>query len=180
MEENWRWIPGWECLYMASSCGRIMSFRKKTPFVMSPLKSPKGYVRVDLCFNKTRKSILIHRLVAMTFIPNPKNKLEINHKNGVKNDNRVDNLEWATRSENEQHSRNVLGKRKSYAGLGKIGKLNKKSKKIAQIDPNTGNVVNEFHGTNESYRKTGISQGNIAMVARGERILAGGFKWNYI
>lgn len=70
-----------------------------------------GYHHVVLCNDGVQKKYLVHRLVASLFIPNPENKPCVNHKNGVRNDNRVENLEWVTYSENEIHSRTVLGKR---------------------------------------------------------------------
>lgn len=178
--ETWEWIPEWEGLYKASTHGRIKSYSRKNPFIMVPLYNPNGYVRVDLCHNKIRKSSLIHRLIAQTFIPNPFNKKEVNHKNGIPDDNRVENLEWVTKEENEQHSWRKLNKKCAYGMLGKKGELNSKSKKIAQINPETKEIMNVFFGTNEAFRQTGISQGNIGMVARGERSLAGGFIWKYI
>lgn len=64
----------------------------------------KGYVSVSIHIGKSTKRVAVHRLVAMTFIPNPKAMKEVNHKNGIKTDNRVENLEWCTRSENVRHS----------------------------------------------------------------------------
>jgi hypothetical protein len=62
-----------------------------------------GYLQVSIC-NNNIKRIYVHRLVAETFIPNPQNKLEVNHKNGIKSDNRIENLEWATKNENMSHA----------------------------------------------------------------------------
>jgi len=69
-----------------------------------------GYHKVNLSVENKVSQLLVHRLVAKAFIPNPKNKPEINHKNGVRNDNRVENLEWVTRWENERHARMTWGK----------------------------------------------------------------------
>ena len=70
---------------------------------IKPSLDKYGYERITLSKNGIRKSYYIHRLVAMAYIPNPNNKNFINHKNGVKTDNRVDNLEWCTQKENQQH-----------------------------------------------------------------------------
>lgn len=82
--------------------GRIKKLRYTT-------KSHCGYPCVGISNNKTIKSVYVHRIIAETFIPNPKNKPQINHKNGVKTDNRVENLEWVSAQENTLHSINVLG-----------------------------------------------------------------------
>ena len=65
-------------------------------------------MRVALCENGKQKRVFVHRLVAMKYIPNPHNLPQVNHKNGIKTDNRVENLEWCTASENQQHRRYVL------------------------------------------------------------------------
>lgn len=69
------------------------------------------YPSVVICVDGQKKKISVHRLVAMAFIPNPNNKPCVNHKNGIKTDNRVENLEWCTYAENERHSFDVLGKK---------------------------------------------------------------------
>ena len=81
--------------------GEVMSFRRNKKLKS---KIDKGYERVALSNNNQRKFFPVHRLVAIAFIPNPKNKPCINHKNGVKTDNRVENLEWCTYSENSLHA----------------------------------------------------------------------------
>ncbi len=87
--------------YYATKEGNILSSRKfNVPTVMKAHKDGSGYLRVKL-LGETRK---VHRLVASAFIPNPENKPTVNHINGNKTDNRVDNLEWATHSENKQHA----------------------------------------------------------------------------
>ena len=80
----------------------------KTGKVLHQYKSTHGYLRVALCENGKQKRVFVHRLVAMKYIPNPHNLPQVNHKNGVKTDNRVENLEWCTASENQQHRRYVL------------------------------------------------------------------------
>lgn len=71
--------------------------------VLKPATTKDGYRRVGVCVNKKLKTFNVHRLVALEFIENPLNKAEVNHINGIKDDNRVDNLEWVTRQENLKH-----------------------------------------------------------------------------
>lgn len=98
---------------MVSNLGNVMSQRSgKGAATMSILKSSKcssGYLKVSLIANGKSKNVMIHRMVAVTFIPNPEHKEQVNHKDGDKTNNRVDNLEWVTRSENMQHAYRELG-----------------------------------------------------------------------
>ena len=103
-------ISGFEGYLISSDDGQIYSNVKgKTMFPLKTHTKPDGYLAVSLWDNakrgqKKRKTFLFHRLVAETFIPNPENKPTVNHKDGVKTNNCVDNLEWATFHEQEVHS----------------------------------------------------------------------------
>lgn len=115
-ESQGTWVPivGYEGLYEVSSQGDVRSIdrlettkgnylKKRRGVSLKPGKV-RGYNRVSLCKNGCIKQISVHRLVAEAFIPNPDNKPCINHKNAIKSDNRVENLEWCTHSENTLHA----------------------------------------------------------------------------
>ena len=119
--EEWKSIPGYEGLYEVSSYGRVKSLeisyiRKngimyhKPEIILSPKTNGIGYFIVCLYKNKTHKYCLIHRLVALTFLPNPDNLPCVNHKDEDKSNNRVDNLEWCTEKYNSNY-KGVLKRR---------------------------------------------------------------------
>ncbi len=88
--EIWKDIAGYEGLYQVSNLGNVKSFCKKTPHILSPATDRNGYSSVCLHIDGKKRTCTIHRLVAKAFIPNPDNKRDVNHLNGVKTDNRVE------------------------------------------------------------------------------------------
>lgn len=115
MKEIWRDIAGFEGLYQVSNLARVKSFRvskrlwNTTGNILKPcecaINNGKGYKFVGLHgFDKRVKHVMIHRLVAKTFIPNPDNKPQVNHKDADKHNNSISNLEWVTISENSIHA----------------------------------------------------------------------------
>lgn len=112
--EVWKPIEGCDG-YEVSNLGRVKSFwRRKKPHILKPTRfCGSDYLHVVFIINGKRKYFAIHRLVAKAFVPNPENKPCVNHINGVKTDNRAENLEWVTYSENLQHAyKTGLHKRK--------------------------------------------------------------------
>lgn len=121
-KEIWKDIEGYESIYKVSNYVNIKSlerpiYRNGKIFCIQKEKILKhsyhsaGYNAVNLYKNQLPNLCLVHRIIAEAFIPNPENKPTINHINGIKSDNRLENLEWSTYSENNQHAYTVLGKK---------------------------------------------------------------------
>ena len=117
--EEWRDVPGYEDLYQVSNFGRMKhkatkaiggsGYCDKDEYLLKPTKNKGGYYRIALSKKDVFRSFLVHRLVALAFIPNPHNYKCVNHKNCVRDDNRVENLEWCTHSYNTRYAF-VLGR----------------------------------------------------------------------
>jgi DNA-binding XRE family transcriptional regulator len=111
-QETWKNVVGYEGIYKISSLGRVRSFyhNKNDGCLLKLRRGRAGYLRVWLCLDGKKKPESVHRLVAKAFLgPAPSPCHEVNHKNGDKTDNRVENLEWVTSSQNKEHARDVLG-----------------------------------------------------------------------
>lgn len=170
--ETYKDIKGYEGLYQVSNLGNVKSLRRN--IIKKPSINSRGYISINLSVNKVIKSMTIHRLVALHFISNPENKREVNHKNGIKTDNKVENLEWTTSSENVQHGYD--------SGLiirfGKKGADNPRSRPIFQLTL-SGEFVAKFASAKEAARILGAYQGNISQCCNGKIKTAFGFKWQY-
>jgi len=124
-------------------------------------------VNYDTEGNRTKKNQFIHRLLGKAFIPNPGNKAHINHIDGNKTNNSLDNLEWATEQENTQHAVDT-----------RLMTFEHSEKAIIQMT-NNYEIIAEFKSAREATEKTGIAYQNISKVVRGIRPRAGGFRWKY-
>lgn len=169
-KEVWKDIKGYEGLYQISNLGRVKSLKKKGNYKERILKYHiinKGYCRLHLFKQNKSKGFLVHSLVLNTFKPNlDKNKTQIDHINGIKTDNRVENLEWVTPKENVK---------RAYEKL-----LRKDCKKTVQIDKINNNIINVFNSSREASRKTGICQSGISKSCKNKNVTAGGYLWRYL
>ena len=171
--EEWKDIDGYNGLYIISSTGNVYSHISKKQ--LKPLLSSTGYYNVQLYKNSKAKAFLIHILVATAFIgPKPKG-YEVNHIDGNKLNNSVDNLEWVTRKRNTRHAiENNL--RKACNTLGKTGARNRLSKPILQYDIN-GNFIKEWIGIAETARTLNYKECSISACLNGRHKTAHGFIW---
>lgn len=180
--ELWKDIPNFEGLYQASINGEIRSIYKYKK-ILKQSKSKNGYLKVMLCANGKRKLISVHRLIAMTFLEDYETNLQVNHKNGIKTDNRVDNLEMVTPSENIRHSfENGLQKAKfgkEHPLYKKYGKENKTSKKVNQYDLE-GNFIKTFNSIIEASKETNTNRANISACCKGKLNKTNNYIWRYV
>lgn len=141
--------------YKITEDGVVISYKGKTPKVLKLQEDRDGYYKVELYNNHKHKKYFVHRLVAMQYLPNPENKPQINHKNGNKKDNRVENLEWVTRSENAQ---------KAYDNGQQIalGKPKLTREQVLEIRENKDNLNRE-----QLAKRYNVSCGCIQHIKRG-------------
>lgn len=160
--ESWKPIKGYECLYEVSTMGRVRRLRK-TPngdigSLLKPAIDRAGYKRVRLCKEGTVFAVYVHRLVASTFLGERSG--EVNHINGDKQDNRLDNLEWCTHQENMQKA----------ADTGLINCT-------AVAQSSDGVTVAVYPSITDASKKIGGSKSNIAKCCNGQRKTAYGYEW---
>ena len=163
MEEVWKDIPGFEGMYQCSDIGnvkgldRLVPCGKKTNSIKGQIIKPKidryGYPHLHISKDSKKFFFTVHRLVASTFIENKENKPQVNHINGIKTDNRIENLEWCNNSENILHSFRCLGREKPKGGGVDID--NKMSKPLIQYDLN-GNFIKQWNSRRGCSRELGI------------------------
>jgi len=102
--EIWKDVDGYENYYRVSNNGKVLSVIKSKHIILKQRVTKYGYCAVNIRNEQNKRNVSVHRIVAIAFIPNPENKREVNHKDGIKTNNSIENLEWVTRSENCYHS----------------------------------------------------------------------------
>lgn len=180
MKEIWKDIEGYEGLYMVSNLGNVKSMNychRGYAQNLVPKVNNSGRLWVELFAGGNKKQMLIHRLVAMAFIPNEHNYPQINHIDENPKNNAVTNLEWCTQSQN------IRAYRANHPGKPKIQRWVKrkprKHLKVEQLDE-CGNTVRIWNNSCQVACETGMSDWSISECCRGKRKTAYGFKWRYV
>jgi len=156
-------IEGFEGKYQISNNGKV---RNNRGHILMPYKTKKGYQKVDLWKNHKKKVCYIHRLVAEAFIPNPKSLPQVNHMDGNKKNNTVENLEWCTAKENTKHSIDTY--------------LRTKVKAVDMFSVH-GDFIRTFPNTAIAEKETGIAKSHIWGCCKGKYgyKTAGGYVWKF-
>lgn len=187
MIEIYRHINGFSDRYEVSSIGNVKANVALVEFrygqkriakerVLNQKTDKDGYKRVTLHSESKRKYVFVHRLVAAAFLGDITG-FEINHKNGIKDDNRVENLEIVTGSQNQKHKYQVLGCSGSL--LGKTGELHPSAESVEQIELKTGRVIKTHKSMIDAANETNTRKDCISACCRGKQSTSNGFKWRY-
>lgn len=173
MEEIWKNIKGFE-KYQVSNLGNVRKYNKASEYdkripeytYLKPQKTKKGYMQISLYKNSNQFRKLIHRLVAENFIPNFKNLPQINHKDEIRNNNNVNNLEWCDNWYNSHYGNHIENARITHF------------KKINQYDLNN-NFIKQWNSITEASDTLKINASSITKVCKNKRKAAGGYVWKY-
>ena len=162
MAEEWRDVKDYEGCYQVSNYGRIKSY--KNNLILKQRVYAK-YLYVCLCHNNKKEMKRVHRLVAQAFLPNPNNLPQVNHKDGNRENNNVNNLEWVTASQNIIHGYKM---NLCYAN----------EKKVLQYDLK-GNLIKEWKSTMEIQRQLKYNNSCICACCNNRNKTAYGYIWKY-
>lgn len=182
--EVWKPIPGWEGLYEISNLAKVRHLpytRGKGKHIyggkiIKPYKNNNGYWMIALMWKHKQKNMLLHRALAMAFIPNPNNLPFINHKDSDRANCTIDNLEWCDRSYNTKYSYD-FNNRRAYMNW-KKGIKHSNAKSVIQLSVD-GKYVNKYESIMDAERATGIFNSSIIATLKGRQKTAGGYKWIY-
>lgn len=172
-DEVWKEIIGFE-KYKISNYGRILGCNGN---ILKFGKSHNGYQTISLYNKGVKVTPRINRLVGLYFIPNPENKPQINHIDGIKTNNHVDNLEWCTISENVIHSIHILGQKRYEFEHKKYGD-SPRATKVLQYSKNN-EFIKEYGSISEAKLITNISATAIVNCCVGLSNSSGGYIWKY-
>ena len=156
-------IPGYENLYCISERGHV--WNRKTGALLSGNVNSHGYMVISLTKDGKKKDCKLHRLLAMTFIPNPSNFECVNHKDGNKLNNNLDNLEWCSKGYNNRHAREELH-------------IDFSAKPVCQTTLG-GSVVAMWANYSLAAKSVGVSPVCIASCCEGLADSAGGYRWEH-
>lgn len=166
---EWKDVKEFNGIVQVSNTGRVRSVGTKThpPHEYVQRLSCWGYPSIHIHLGGINKNIVVHRLVAKAFIPNPENKPQVNHINGNKADNRIENLEWCTASENSKHREEKIWNGEHLGG--------RKKRPVINLD--TGEV---FPSVKEAtYRMFGRRANDVGKAIKNS-YLCGGSRWDYV
>ena len=146
---------------------------------LKPMMNHKGYYRVEL----KGKGYFVHRLVAMAFIPNVDNKEQVNHIDGIKTNNSVDNLEWVTNAENHKHKcengLNIVKRGKEHYAYGQYRENHHNNKRVGKYSLDN-ELIEEYASTKIASKDVGCHPSTITKALKKEGSTAKGFYWKYI
>lgn len=186
MEEIWKNIEEYPN-YQVSNMGRVKrlstGYYRRTEKILKPQLQNNGYLHIKLSQKDKTKCILVHRLVAQVFIPNPNNLPQVNHINEDKTDNRVENLEWCTQKYNINYGNGISKRVKTNKENGtykKIGEINSKirSKSILQFSKDNS-FIRKWDCIMDVQRELGYDNKQICSCLKNRQKTAKGFKWVY-
>lgn len=188
----WKVIPDTDNLYFANEDGEIMSssrprliishgkkrYYQRNGKILKKAINPYGYYCVTIKYlNGTQKVMGVHQLIAKTFIPNPDNKPQVNHIDGNKLNNKINNLEWCTVKENIQHAYKIGLNKGGKPWLGKFGKEHNRSIPVIAYNLD-GTIYKEYDNITEAAKDLKMkSSTHISACIKGKRKTAGGFIW---
>lgn len=190
LEEVWKDVKGWEGIYKVSSKGRVKSIeRAKGEYgsgravhehIMAHALNHKGYKTVHLSREGFNKRVAVHRLVAIAFIPNPDNLPQVNHIDGNKLNNSVDNLEWVTNLDNMRHAvKNGLTNMGPCLNAAHTPEVHKKvsEKRKKRVLRSDGAI---FPSVNDAAKAIGVSHSAISMNIHGKTNRCGGYTFSFV